>query len=115
MSDSMEWMKLAVMALGLIFNIAAYLYMRASNRDKATKEQIDTLETDLGKKLDGQGERIAKLETRAENSPTHEDLGSIHEKINHLSSQVSNLSGELKGVSNLLNTMHNYLLTGGKK
>lgn len=115
MDASMEWMKLMVMALGLVFNIAAYLYMRASNRDKATKEQIEKLEGDLDAKLDGQGERIAKLETRAENSPTHEDLGGIHEKINHLSNQVGILSGELKGMSNLLNTMHNYLLSGGKK
>ncbi len=111
----MELMKLAVMALGLAFNIAAYQYMKSSNKDKATKDQIKELKDDLDEKMEDQGDRITKLESRAEGSPTHADLGDMHEKINRLMTDVGHLSGEFIGVRNLLNTIHQHLLTGGKK
>jgi hypothetical protein len=115
MDSVIEWMKLGVVLLGLLVNVASFMYVRSSNKDKATKDQIEKMEADLDEKLDGQSERITRLETSAENSPTHVDLGGIHEKINQLRAEVGHLSGEFIGVRNLLNTIHQHLLTGGKK
>jgi len=109
-----EWMRFGFEVLQFIATgiLSAYVYQ--SNKDKVTNDRIGKLENDLDYKLDGQAERITRLETRAENSPTHDDLGGIHEKINQLSTQVGLLSGEFIGVRNLLNTIHHHLLTGGK-
>jgi len=115
MDSVIEWMKLGVVLLGLLVNVASFMYVRSSNKDKATKDQIKHMETDLAEKQDNQAERITRLEAQAENSPTHNDLGSIHEKINQLRTEVGHLSGEFIGVRNLLNTIHQHLLTGDKK
>lgn len=93
--------------------IGIYVYM--SNKDKVTNDRIGKLEDDLDKKLDGHIERIVALETKAESSLTHNDLADIHEKINKIGTDISTLSGKFTGVSNLLDTLHNYLLHGGKQ
>lgn len=93
--------------------IGIYVYL--SNKDKVTNDRIGALEEDLDRKLDGHIERIVALETKAENSLTHNDLADIHEKINKIGSDISSLSGKFTGVSNLLDTLHHYLLNGGKQ
>lgn len=115
MSMDMELMKFGFQVLQFVLTGGICIYVYLSNKDKVTNSRIGKLEHDLDDKLDGQGERIARLETRVENSPTHDDLGGIHEKINQLRAEVGHLSGEFVGVRNLLNTIHQHLLTGGKK
>lgn len=92
--------------------IGIYVYL--SNKDKVTNDRIGKLEEDLDAKMDGHIERIVALETRAQTSVTHNDLAEIHEKINKIGSDISSLSGKFTGVSNLLDTLHHYLLNGGK-
>lgn len=111
----MESMKFGFQVLQFLMTGGVGIYVYLSNKDKVTNDRIGKLEDDLDTKLDGQGERIAKLETRSENSPTHSDLGDIHEKINDLTAIVGDLSGQFKGVNNLLQTIHEHLLKGGKK
>ena len=115
MDSIIEWMKLGVVLLGLLVNVASFMYVRSSNKDKATKDQIDSMEADLDGKLDSQAERITRLESHAENSPNHVDMGCIHEKINQLRAEVGLLTGKFIGVKNLLNTLNQHLLNGGKK
>lgn len=110
-----EFWKFGFQVLQFLITGALAVYVYLSNRDKVTNDRISKLEDDLDDKLDGHGERIAKLETRTENSPTHDDLSGIHEKINAVSASISTLSGEFTGVRNLLNTIHQYLLQGGKQ
>ena len=93
--------------------IGIYVYL--SNKDKVTNDRIGKLEDDLDAKLDTHIERIVALETKAESSLTHNDLADIHEKINKIDTDISSLSGEFSGVRNLLNTLHHYLLNGGKQ
>lgn len=111
----MELVKFGFDVLQFLMTGGVAIYVYLSNKDRVTNDRIARLEDDLDDRLDGQGERIAKLETLSEQSPTHDDLGGIHEKINQLRSEVGMLSGEFVGVRNLLNTIHNHLLTGGKK
>ncbi len=110
----MELMNFGFQVLQFLMTGGVGIYVYLSNKDKVTNDRIGKLEDDLDVRLDGQGERIAKLETRSENSPTHDDLGKIHEKINGLRADVGDLSGQFKGVSNLLQTIHEHLLKGGK-
>ncbi|MBI5659883.1 MAG: hypothetical protein HZC43_10140 [Nitrosomonadales bacterium] len=110
-----EVLKLGFQVLQFLVTGALAVYVYLSNKDKVTNDRIGKLEDDLDLKLDGHGERISALETQTRNSPTHSHLSEIHEKINKVGSDISSLSGEFTGVRNLLNTIHQYLLQGGKQ
>lgn len=110
----MEEMKFGFQVLQFLLTGGIGIYVYLSNKNKVTNDRIGKLEEDLDKKLDGHIERIVVLETKAKSSLTHNDLADIHEKINKIDTDISSLSGEFTGVSNLLNTLHNYLLNGGK-
>lgn len=105
------WWKVVITLINL--GIGAYLFWERHN--DGTRRRIDDLETDFDARIDVHASRLAKVEARAENSPTHDDLAGIHEKINRVDTSISALSGEFAGVRNLLNTIHQHLLTGGKK
>ena len=94
----------------LTWGVALYMYM--ANKNKVTNERITRLEDDFDGKLDTHADRLARLEARAEQAPTHEDLAGLHEKINSVASGVNSLGGQFEGVKNLLNTIHQHLLTG---
>jgi len=112
---NVEWMRFGFEILQFIATGVLGAYAYQSNKDKVKNSRIGKLEDDLDARLDGQAERITRLETRAENSPTHDDLGGIHEKINQLRAEVGLLTGEFIGVRNLLNTLNQYLLNEGKR
>lgn len=82
---------------------------------KGNHERIVKLEAELNSDLDQHGERLSRLESHAENVPTHDHLSDIHEKINKVGAAIGSLSGEFTGVRNLLNTIHNHLLNNGSK
>lgn len=111
----LELAKFLFQVLTFLMTAAVGVYVYMSNKDKVTNDRIGKLEEDLDNKLDGHIERIVALETKAENSLTHNDLADIHEKINKIDSAISSLSGKFTGVSNLLDTLHHYLLNGGKQ
>lgn len=108
-------MKLGFQVLQFLMTGGVGIYVYLSNRDKVTNDRIGKLEDDIDEKMDDQGQRIAKLEVRAESSPTHDDLSGLHEKINDVNASINSLAGEFGGVRNLLNTLHQYLLNGGNK
>jgi flagellar biosynthesis/type III secretory pathway M-ring protein FliF/YscJ len=84
-------------------------------RELAMDARFKRMEEDLEGKAPHYNERISYLEANAKKSPTHDDLSEIHEKINGVSKEISKLTGEFSGVHNLLQTVHEYLLNGGKK
>lgn len=84
-------------------------------REKAMDERFQRMEEDLEGKAPHYNERISHLEANAKKSPTHDDLADLHEKINTVSNNISELSGQFSGVRTLLQTLHQYLLDGGKR
>ena len=109
----MEVIKFGFQVIQFLLTGGVMVYVYLVNKDKVTNDRIERLEDDLDEKLDGQGERIAKLETRADGQPTHEDLSKLHEKINTVSKDISNLSGQFIGVNTLLQTIHRHLMKQG--
>lgn len=107
MELSSDWLSLGFQILQALLTLCIGIYVYVSNKNKVTEDDFD-------ERLDRHGLRITKLETRAENSPTHDDLKSIHEKVNQVNTNISTLSGEFSGVRNLLNTIHHHLLENGK-
>lgn len=85
---------------------ACSVYVYIANKNRVTNERITEMETALEDKLDGHGERIAVLETRADSGPSHGDLSSIHDRITGVGNQVSDIGGRLAGIeSNLRQIM----------
>lgn len=76
--------------------IGIYVYL--SNKDKVTNDRIGKLEDDLDAKLDGQTERIAKLETQVGGAPTHDHIGDLYEKVHAVDTKVSSQGGKLESI-----------------
>lgn len=110
----MEEMKFGFQVLQFLLTGGIGIYVYLSNKDKVTNDRIGKLEAGLEDKIDGHGERLAKLETHVDGSPTHDHLSEIHEKINQVSKDISALAGEFNGVRNLLGTINSFLMGGGK-
>jgi len=104
-----EW-KFAFQVLQFLLTggIGVYVYM--SGKDTVTNGRISKLEADIDAKIDQHGERIAKIEARAEKAPTHEDLAKIYDKINKQSECLSRLEGEFEGVKRTLQLIHETLM-----
>jgi hypothetical protein len=83
-------------------------------RETAMDARFKRMEEDLEGKAPHYNERISYLEANAKKSPTHDDLADLHEKINAVSNNISELTGQFTGVRTLLETLHRYLLNGGK-
>ncbi|MEX3556416.1 MAG: hypothetical protein VB131_07700 [Burkholderia gladioli] len=98
-----------------IFTAGIGFYVYISNQDKVTNDRIGSLETELGRRIAGHAERIARLEEAGQHVPTHEDLGELHERINAVAESMNTLTGEVRGMQNTLSLIHQHLLTGGLK
>jgi predicted nucleic acid-binding Zn-ribbon protein len=84
-------------------------------REQTMDARFKRMEEDLEGKAPHYNERISYLEANAKKSPTHDDLAELHEKINGVSNDISELTGQFSGVRTLLETLHRYLLNGGKQ
>lgn len=104
-----EWeFAFQVLQFLLTGGIGVYVYM--SGKDTVTNGRISKLEEDIDSKINSQGERIAKIEARAEKAPTHDDLARLYEKINKQSECLHRLEGEFEGVKRTLQLIHETLM-----
>lgn len=110
----MEQWDFALKVLQFLLWAGTSFYVYMSNKNKVTNDRITKFEDDTNKKFDDQGQRLAKLESRIENVPTHDDLGDLHEKVNDVSDCLSRLEGEFTGAKHTLALIHDFLLKGGR-
>lgn len=108
-------MELQLIAVGLsianfVLTWGLAFYMHLVNKGKVTEDRITRLEQDLDIKLDGQSERLARLEQDARHAPSHDDLKRIHSRIDDVNERIGTLQGEFSGASRTLNLIHEYLL-----
>lgn len=89
-------------ALSTLASAATWLYVRNSDRHKVTGARITTMEAHFDNRMDQQDSRIAKLEGRVQEAPTHSDLALLHEKVNEVARCASRVEGEVKGQGDLL-------------
>lgn len=88
--------------------IGIYVYL--SNKDKVTNDRIGKLEDDIDLKLEGQVERIARLESGTAKTG---DLAALHEKINGVGKDVSEMTGALHAISDNLKLIMNQIIGKG--
>lgn len=97
----------------LTWGVALYMYL--ANKNKATNERIAKLEEDILKRMEIQVQRITKLETAAEKSPSHHDLAKVYESLNALAGTVNQLVGENRGQSDTLKLILNQITEKGMR
>jgi len=83
----------------VIINALLWLYVYRSNKDKATRDQLDKHAITL-----------AQMEERLKQAVGHPDLKPIYDKINGIADDMAEMRGKL----HTLDLIHEMLLHGGK-
>lgn len=102
--DSIDLKTIAVI-VNAIGNLAigAWLYMdRKNDRTNVRIDEIGgrvkALDSHIAEKLEAQSGRISHLEAHAEESPTHDDLGSLYDKVHSVDNKVSAQGGKIDSI-----------------
>lgn len=114
----MKDMELAAIIMG-IANFALTwgvgFYVHIVNKNKATNERISHLEHELDSRLDGQVERIARVEEWVKTAPNHHDLAKLYERINAICASNSRIEGEIKTMADNLRTVMGHIIRRNDK
>lgn len=103
--------------IGLIISTLNFLltwgigfYVHITSKNRATNDRLGKLEADFDTRMDGHGERIARLEEKIEGVPTHDDLAKIYERLNEATSKLNHLTGESSANTRILNLVYESLI-----
>jgi hypothetical protein len=97
-----------VVAANFILTWAFGFFVHLVNRNKATNDRIERLETETQKRFGQHSDRIARLEVILEKAPTHDDLGILYEKLNETGNLVSRMAGQIDQMNdNVRLLLHN--------
>lgn len=104
---------LAVSAANFFLNWGIGFYVHLVSKNKVTNDRISKLEGDFDARMDGQGERIARLEAQMRVVPTHDDLGKLYDKVNATANNVASMAGQLNGINENLRLILNRIAEKG--
>ncbi len=118
----------------LIGILAIGVYTYYASRNRARKQQVNELQSDLKKltivvshieehqekadeviqrslELVSELEkRLATVETKQAAQPTHEDVGKVYDRLHHTNRALDTLTGEMSGVKHQLSLMLEHLM-----
>lgn len=78
------------------------VYMYLTNKGDATNRRISDLEGKHDKRLDGHGDRLAKIEEAIKHMPTHDDLSGLRTDGGKMAADIASLKAETHGQTELL-------------
>ncbi len=81
-----------------------------NNRQRITSATITTLENSIDDRLDGQLERLTRLEQDVKHAPDHNDFKRVHQRLDTLNGEIKEMKGEFHAIRNTLNTIHHHLM-----
>lgn len=97
---------LALANFALTWGIGFYVHI--VNKNKATNDRIERMESEFHQRLILHSERLGRTEAQLAVVPTHDDLGKLYRELNETSNQVSRLAGEVSHMNdNLRLLLHN--------
>lgn len=115
----------------LLANVGMWLWVRWSNRQKATVAEIKGLRDmtsaeikglrdmiDHGQKAqdvqcNAHHNRTTTLEVQFANAPTHEHIGAVYDRINDVKGSVDKMAGALGGVEHQLKLLISHHIKNG--
>jgi len=84
--------------IALLGAFLAWWYAWQSSRSKASQEDINALRSDHDTRLTAHGERITRLEGKAESQPGRGDIEKLHGRIGDLSKWISDITADVAEV-----------------
>lgn len=108
-----EWIKLAVSVVALIFSIGTFFYVQRDKKERASAKALDDFKREVNEKLTKKCDRITRLETEIGRIPTRaefeaaqergrKEIVRIHERIDEINEGIKNsqlMLGELIGIT----------------
>jgi hypothetical protein len=97
-----------VVAANFLLTWGIGFYVHLVNKNKATIDRIERMESEFHQRLILHSERLGRIEAQLAVVPTHDDLGKLYRELNETSNQVSRLAGEMSHMNdNLRLLLHN--------
>ena len=97
-----------VVAANFLLTWGIGFYVHIVNKNKATNDRIERMESEFQQRLTLHSERLGRIEAQLSVVPTHDDLGKLYRELNETSNQVSRLAGEISHMNdNLRLLLHN--------
>ncbi len=82
-----------------------------NNRQRITSATITKLENSIDDRLDGQLERLARVEQDIKHSPGHDDFKRVHQRLDTVNGELKELTGEFHSMRHTLNMIHQHLMS----
>ena len=97
-----------IVASNFVLTWGIGFYVHLVNKNKATTDRLERLESTVNADFAAHGERLGRVEGTLEVMPTHDDLGKLYRELNETAQQVSRLTGEISQMNdNLRMLLHN--------
>ncbi|WP_241085749.1 DUF2730 family protein [Candidatus Vondammii sp. HM_W22] len=103
--DYSAWRFWYEIALGGVV-VVNFAYTWVANRSKANRKAIEGVDERMTETI----RRTDRLEQRADNAPSHNDLAVLHDRITDLSGAVRELTGVLQAMRRSVDRVETYLL-----
>ncbi len=97
------------------FNVALWLYVWRSNKDKATVDRIERLEEKHSRELTQLRQTIAAMDSRLVQAIGHADLAPIYNRLKDIGESFAEMSGEFRAVKHQLTLIQEHLMNKGGK
>jgi len=111
------WLAAGVSCVNVLMNWALAFYVHLVNKNKVNSDRISKMEQEIDVKFDGISERIVRIETIAQKTPTHDDLAKLYERINQVKDQigdvaecVANIEGQMNSNNRTMALIHQTLM-----
>ena len=100
-TDARFWLDLAQWLTTL--GIGAYVWV--ATRQRATRDQIESVKSEAAERADRHAERLTKLEANMEHVPSRGAIDGLNQKLTQLHGDFQHMAGWLEGIKGLLSTL----------
>ena len=98
--DQLHWI-----AAGVVI-----IYGWLVSRMQRLSARIRELESQTDHRLDGQAERLSRVEAAVEHGPTRADIGRLHARLDDVGEAVARVEGAEQAAARSLDLIHQHLL-----
>ena len=127
-----NWAKIAVDIAQFVATAGVGLYVYIADRDRARASALQDLETEIDRRMDGVGERLARIETASEridwqscgrhdsrlasleehmrHAPSVADIKEAHQRMDVMSDGLAEMRGGLKRIERTLEIISEHML-----
>ena len=97
-------------AVMMMVNIALWIFVWNSNKNRVTNEKIAGLEQEIESKLEDHAEKLGRMDERLKVSIGHPELKPVYDRMNGMQKELSEINGKM----HTLDLIHEMLLKGDK-